>query len=155
MKKIIIIITLLILFIPVIPSQSKTVSTKTYGNNIKLITQKKGYGKYTVSVYWKNKRYNTYGFTRQPKIKFISIKKLTYKQLVSRKKTNTLYVEISIGRQINRYGDGKILNTPRPGYDYIRYHGFHKGDIIRTYCIYNPYNNWEDDIIDRFDEKNR
>ena len=156
MKKTIIIITLLVaLLIPVYPAQSKTVTTKTY-HSMKLVTRKNNRGKYTVSVYWKNKKHTSYAFTRKPKIKFISTQKLTYNQLISRKKSNILYVELIIGKQIDKKGNGRILNTD-PNYNYISYRKepFNKGDKIRTYCIYNPYTDWEDDISERFDEKIR
>jgi hypothetical protein len=154
-----IIFTLIIatLMTPFYPATAKTVTqrttVKTY-HSMKVVPRMNK-GKFKVSIFWKNHKYNEYTFTRKPKIKFISINRLSYEQLVSRKKTNTLYIELSTGRQLNKRGDGKILNAPDPHYNYIRYHGFHKDDIIRTYCIYNPYNNWEDDIIDRFDEKIR
>lgn len=155
MKKTLLLIILIIAFmIPVITVSAKT-TTKTY-HSMKLITRKNNRGKYTVSVYWKNKKHTSYTFTRKPKIKFISTQKLTYKQLISRKKSNILYVELIIGKQIDKKGNGKILNTD-PNYNYISYRKepFNKGDIVRTYCIFNPYTTWEDDISERFDEKIR
>ena len=150
-KKVIILVLAIATLSTVAPHQVEAKTTvKTYYSM--RIATRMSKGKYKVSVFWKNHKYNEYTFTQMPKIKFISINRLTYDKLVNRKKSNTLYIEVSIGKQINRYGDGKILNACDPHYNYIRYHGFHKGDIIRTYCIFNPYNNWEDDIIDRFDE---
>ena len=29
--------------------------------------------------------------------------------------------------------------------------GARKGDVIVTYCVYNPYTNWDDDVIERWD----
>ena len=50
--------------------------------------------------------------------------------------------------------NGKILNTPEDGGCYISYdrvEDARKGDLIVTYCVYNPYTNWEDDVIERWD----
>lgn len=99
----------------------------------------------TVTIYWKGKRTSSYRFSQRPVVKFIKSKNLSIEQLENRK-GNTLFIEICDGRQINESGDGCDINGK-----YIRYHGFHKGDKIRSFLIYNPYTNWYDDIIERFD----
>lgn len=52
-------------------------------------------------------------------------------------------------------GDGRILNTSDEVYNYISYRFFDQpyktGTVVITYLVYSPYNNYEDDIIDRYD----
>ena len=54
-------------------------------------------------------------------------------------------------------GDGTVLNTSDPVFNYISFreylktHDANDGDIMLTYCVYNPDSNGEDDIIIRFD----
>ena len=65
-----------------------------------------------------------------------------------------IVIEKIIGVCENRKGDGRILNSADPGYDYISYRGVkgvHKGDVVMTLCIYNPGNGYVDDVADRFD----
>lgn len=85
------------------------------------------------------------------KIKFISPKKLTYKKLVNRKKNKIIYIEVSDGFVMD---DNTYAGLTSDGY-YISYEGIDdtlpKGTRIRTYCLYNPENNYEDDIIYRTD----
>lgn len=50
--------------------------------------------------------------------------------------------------------DGRIINCKNPDYNYISYEnvdGAKPGDIVVTYCIYNPDTSYEDDIILRRD----
>lgn len=66
----------------------------------------------------------------------------------------TVFVERLIGKVIDDNGNGKVLNTAEiTEYDYINYSTCkaNKGDIIVTYCLYNPESNGEDDIIARWD----
>lgn len=100
---------------------------------------------YRTTVYWRREKIAAYRFKRKPKVRFIKSAKLTGKMLTSRK-GKTLYIEIIDGKQINRRGDGITTG----GY-YIRYHGFRKGDHIRSYCVYNPYTNYIDDVVERYD----
>lgn len=90
------------------------------------------------------------GEARKFKIKFVNSNKLTYKKLVNRKKDRVIYVEVITGFVMNEYGDG----LTREGY-YISYEGIDSslkpGSCIRSYCVYNPFNNYEDDIIFRTD----
>jgi hypothetical protein len=52
-------------------------------------------------------------------------------------------------------GDGKTLNAPDEMGDYIGYrsigHKIYDGTVILTYFVYNPGNNYFDDITDRYD----
>ena len=100
---------------------------------------------YRATVYWRHKKIAAYRFKRKPKVRFVKSAKLTEKMLTSRK-GKTLYIEIIDGKQIDRRGNG--LTTG--GY-YIRYHGFCKGDRIRSYCVYNPNTNYIDDVAERYD----
>ncbi len=53
-------------------------------------------------------------------------------------------------------GAGKVLYPYDEDYDYISYFrckgfGIREGTLIMTYLVYNPDNNYHDDIMDRFD----
>ena len=104
---------------------------------------------YCTTVYWRHKKIATYRFKRKPKVCFIRSSELTEKMLTSRK-GKTLFIEIIDGKQVNRRGDGATTD----GY-YIRYHGFKKGNRIRSYCVYNPYTNYIDDVGERYDVKRK
>ncbi len=65
-----------------------------------------------------------------------------------------IIIEQCIGIVENENGDGRILNCADPDYSYISYRSvedIQKGDIILTYCIYNPDTNFVDDVMARFD----
>jgi len=65
-----------------------------------------------------------------------------------------IIIEKCIGKCVDEKGNGKIINCRDKDYDYISYKcvdGVKSGDTIITYFIYNPENNAEDDIIERFD----
>ena len=100
---------------------------------------------YRTTVYWRHKKIAAYRFKRKPKVRFVKSAKLTDKMLTSRK-GKTLYIEIIDGKQTDRHGNGLTAD----GY-YIRYHGFHNGDHIRSYCVYNPNTNYIDDVAERYD----
>ena len=106
---------------------------------------------YRADVIWKGKRQSSYRFNRKPSVVFANTNKLTYERLTNRKRSE-LIIEVMTGKQINFSGDG-ILFTKES--NYIRYHGFRKGDVIRTYCVYNPATKYFDDVTERFDEKIR
>lgn len=56
-----------------------------------------------------------------------------------------------VGRVINEQGDGKLYNG-ESYYNYIRYpEKCNKNDIVFTFCILNPMNNYCDDVIYRAD----
>ena len=65
-------------------------------------------------------------------------------------------VERAIGIVTNkeRIGDGIILNTDSY-YNYISYSNtdleYSKGTVMITYFVYNPYTNYVDDIVERYD----
>lgn len=64
-----------------------------------------------------------------------------------------LVIEKFIGIVLNDQGDGRILNTESE-YNYICYSSVDNikpGNIILTYCIYNPDTNYSDDIVARYD----
>lgn len=63
---------------------------------------------------------------------------------------------IEMGYCINNYGDGIILNseTLQPidvNYNYVKYDKNLSGKCIFTLYIFNPLNNYPDDIIIRYD----
>jgi hypothetical protein len=77
---------------------------------------------------------------------------LTFEMLQNRK--GKIIIEKVIGIMTDDNGNGRVLNCKNPEYDYISYktvENAHIGDVIATYFVYNPDNNIEDDIIERFD----
>lgn len=48
-------------------------------------------------------------------------------------------------------GEGYIIGYPEFYISYASVDGISNGDVICTYFIYNPENNYEDDIMMRFD----
>ena len=53
-------------------------------------------------------------------------------------------------------GDGKVLNAYDKDYDYISYRSvtdqkYYDGTVFISYMIYNPENNYIDDITERYD----
>jgi len=69
-------------------------------------------------------------------------------------RNGNIIIEKIIGQVLNTEGDGIILNTEDDYYNYISYRGVEGaevGDIVLTYCIYNPDTTYTDDIIERFD----
>lgn len=77
---------------------------------------------------------------------------LTMEMLQNRK--GTIIIEKCIGVVNDKEGNGKLLNCSNPEYFYISYKSVPKattGDVILTYFVYNPDNNIEDDIMERFD----
>lgn len=93
-----------------------------------------------------------------PPEKVFATDDLTAEILHNRVGCGYVVVEKVIGICTNGKGDGKILNTKKSSYiNYHRTHDFctgkriHKGDVVLTYLIYNPNNNYIDDVIERFD----
>lgn len=69
-------------------------------------------------------------------------------------RNGNIIIEKIIGQVLNTEGDGIIINTEDDYYNYISYRGVEGaevGDIVLTYCIYNPDTTYTDDIIERFD----
>lgn len=65
-----------------------------------------------------------------------------------------IYIEVLWGIVLNDDGDGRVLSTSDPFYNYISYKyvdGATTGNIILTYLIYNPETNYVDDVIARVD----
>lgn len=64
-----------------------------------------------------------------------------------------IIIEKMIGTVVDKKGNGKLMGVGSH-YNYISYKGvkgIRKGDVVLTIAIYNPANNFEDDIIERFD----
>lgn len=66
-------------------------------------------------------------------------------------------VERCIGIVTNKMtGDGKVLNAYDKQYDYISYRSvnnqaYRDGTVFISYMVYNPENNYIDDITERYD----
>lgn len=89
-----------------------------------------------------------------PIVQIIDSNDLTLEMLTSRKEHNIMYIERIIGIVTDNNGNGEVLNPPKDGGYYISYASVEdarKGDLIITYCVYNPYSNYEDDVIERWD----
>lgn len=89
-----------------------------------------------------------------PITKVIDCNDLTEEMLTTRADHNIMYIERIIGRVTDNEKNGTVLNPPKDGGYYISYASVknaRKGDIIVTYCVYNPYTNWDDDVIERWD----
>lgn len=67
-------------------------------------------------------------------------------------RNGALIVEMDVGIVTDEEKHGQILNTASD-FDYISYEMLpvNKGDYVTTYCVYNPWNNYEDDILYRID----
>ena len=70
-------------------------------------------------------------------------------------RNGSVIVERCIGIVVNKEtGDGRLLNCPDPDYYYISYNSVddvREGTIVLSYMVYNPDNNYIDDIMDRYD----
>lgn len=89
-----------------------------------------------------------------PMVKVIDCNDLTEEMLTTRADHNVMYIERIIGKVTDNKKNGKIINPPKDGGYYISYasvKGARKGDTIITYCVYNPYSNYDDDVIERWD----
>ena len=75
---------------------------------------------------------------------------LTIEELQSR--NGKLIIEVVIG-QVDNFvtGAGHVLDNPNFYISYKGVEGISNGNIICTYFIYNPENNYEDDILYRYD----
>lgn len=83
-------------------------------------------------------------------IEIINSNDLTIEELQSR--NGKLIIEVVIG-QVDNFvtGAGHILDNPDYYISYANMNGISNGNIICTYFIYNPENNYEDDIMYRYD----
>ena len=89
-----------------------------------------------------------------PITKIIDCNDLTEEMLTTRKENSIMYIERIIGIVTDNKKNGKVLNPPVDGGYYISYASVDDaeiGDTIITYCVYNPYTNYDDDIIERWD----
>ena len=89
-----------------------------------------------------------------PMVKVIDCNDLTEEMLTTRTDHNVMYIERIIGKVTDNEKNGKVLNPPDDGGYYISYASVADaeiGDTIVTYCVYNPYTNWDDDVIERWD----
>ena len=89
-----------------------------------------------------------------PMVKVIDCNDLTEEMLTTRTDHNVMYIERIIGKVTDNAKNGTVLNPPEDGGYYISYKsvkGAIKGDLIITYCVYNPYSNYDDDVIERWD----
>ena len=89
-----------------------------------------------------------------PITKVIDCNDLTEEMLTTRTDHNVMYIERIIGKVTDNEKNGKVLNPPEDGGYYISYASVANaeiGDTIVTYCVYNPYTNWDDDVIERWD----
>lgn len=91
-----------------------------------------------------------------PITRVIDCDKLTEKMLTHRssKKCHIMYIERIYGIVTDNEKNGKVLNPPEDGSYYISYASVADaeiGDLIITYCVYNPYTNYDDDVIERWD----
>lgn len=83
-------------------------------------------------------------------IEIINSYDLTIEELQSR--NGKLIIEVVIG-QVDNFvtGAGHQLDNPSYYISYKGVEGISNGNIICTYFIYNPENNYEDDIMYRYD----
>lgn len=125
------------------PTQAKTVARETVGGYTINATQSRNVTK----IKWCGKTYRKYYF--KGRVKIVSEGRLTAKMLKSRK-GKTLYIERIVGVVINETLDGRSTNGGYISYRCLK-GKVHKGDTVVTYCVYNPYTRWIDDISDRFD----
>lgn len=89
-----------------------------------------------------------------PITKVIDCNDLTEEMLTTRADHNIMYIERIYGIVTDNKKNGKVLNPPVDGGYYISYasvKGARKGDVIVTYCVYNPFSNYDDDVIERWD----
>lgn len=130
----------------IVPSKSveaRTVAKESINGYTISVSQHRG----KTICKWNGKRIHSYRF--HGKVKVVPERKLTEKMLL-RRKGKMLYIERIVGKVINNRLDGRTSE----GY-YISYKSLCgkvvKGDVIVTYCIYNPFTRWIDDIDERYD----
>ena len=88
------------------------------------------------------------------KIEIYDTNDLDAETLESREINGKLIVERLYGVVLNEQGDGELLDC-KTEFNYISYRSIidsvNVGDVICTYVIYNPENDYVDDIIERWD----
>lgn len=89
-----------------------------------------------------------------PITKVIDCNDLTEEMLITRADHNIMYIERIYGIVTDNEKNGTVLNPPVDGGYYISYASVEDaeiGDTIITYCVYNPFSNYDDDVIERWD----
>lgn len=89
-----------------------------------------------------------------PIVQVIDCNDLTEEMLTTRAERNVMYIERIIGKVTDNEKNGTVLNPPVDGGYYISYASVADaeiGDVIITYCVYNPFSNYDDDVIERWD----
>ena len=83
-------------------------------------------------------------------IEIIDSPDLTMEMLEGR--NGKLIIEQVVGKVTDaETGAGYIIGYPEYYIGYARVDGIKNGDVVCSYMIYNPDNNYEDDILIRFD----
>ena len=85
-------------------------------------------------------------------LRVYSPRELTYEILAGR--AGDLVLERIEGFCLDDSGHGKVFNNGTSNCCYISYanaEGVKAGDFVVTYCLFNPENDQEDDIIARYD----
>lgn len=89
-----------------------------------------------------------------PIVQVVDCNDLTEEMLTTRAERNVMYIERIIGKVTDNEKNGTVLNPPVDGGYYISYASVADaeiGDVIITYCVYNPFSNYDDDVIERWD----
>ena len=89
-----------------------------------------------------------------PMVKVIDCNDLTEWMLTTWTEHHIMYIERIIGKVTDNEKNGTVLNPPVDGGYYISYASVDDaeiGDTIITYCVYNPFSNYDDDVIERWD----
>lgn len=142
MRKIII-ISMMLAIILSFTAEAKTVAKE--GINGYSISVEQYNGKTVVK--WNGRKIRSYKFNG--KVKIVPERKLTEKMLL-RRKNKTLYIERIVGKVINNRLDGRTSGGHHISYRSLR-GKVAKGDVVITYCVYNPFTRWIDDIDERYD----
>ena len=142
MKKIISMVFILTIILS-FTAEAKTVTKEQINGYSISVTQSKG----KTVVKWNGRKIRSYKF--KGKVKIVSERKLTEKMLL-RRKSKTLYIERIIGKVINNRLDGETTEGHYMCYKSLK-DKVHKGDVVITYCVYNPFTRWIDDIDERYD----
>lgn len=150
LRNIIILIITCLLIVGIFPAiaQAKTVNNSA----VTCKTVQLQSGKWKTSVYNNGHKLYSYKTSWKPKVKIVYDEDLYYEKLINRQKNHIIYISYFYGRCITDKKDGEII-TDSP-YNYTSYRdadNVYRGDLVKTYLIYNPNSNYEDDIVDRID----
>lgn len=125
-------------------AQARTVARETVGDYTISVHQN---GKKTV-VKWNGKIICSFRFTG--KVQIISERKLTNRKKMNRK-DKVLYIERVVGTVTDDLGNGRTTNGYYMCYRTTLKGKYQKGDVVVSYCVYNPHTKWIDDITKRYD----